>query len=185
MSGWTSIEAQPDYIPSRLALARLNLRTGELASAAEQISKLEELAPDYPDVLLLKSALAELEGDAETSIELSRRAYEVLPNTNTMLNLSMKYYRQGMIKESVSLQESWVADNPNDISARKILAESYMREQKLDEVIDQYQKILALDDDNMIIDDTGAFDALPDIEPEILEPSPLEEQEVKGTWSLR
>lgn len=145
-----SVEADPDYIPSRLALARLYLRTRELAAASEQIGRLDQLAPDYPDVLLLKSALAELEGDGETSIELASRAYELLPNTNTMLNLSMKYFRQGMVKESVSLQEGWVADNPEDVNARRALAESYMREQKLEEAVEQYEEILARDDDNMI-----------------------------------
>ena len=76
-----SVETRPDYFPARLALARLHLKNGEIALAAEQAAVLATLAPEFPDVLLLQSALAQVEGDAYVSLDYSERAYEVAPNT--------------------------------------------------------------------------------------------------------
>ena len=47
------------------------------------------------------------------------------------------------------MQESWVAANPGDIAARRLLAGIYRRAQRQDKVIEQYKAILALDDDNL------------------------------------
>ena len=87
----------------------------------------------------------------------------------------------------LQLEESHIAITH---SIKEALYDTHQDKVKIDESLqaltDTYRTMLEtsehgvhrddLDDDNIIIDDTGAFDALPEIDAEILEPSPLEEQ---------
>jgi putative PEP-CTERM system TPR-repeat lipoprotein len=145
-----SIEADPDYLPSRLAMARLRLSRNEIDAAQEHIDVLAAAAPDFPDVLILQSRLAQKRGDDAAALQYAQRAFDNLPNSTTAMNLSRIHTLAGRDDAARSLLEKWVAANADDGDARRALAELYMRDGRTDAVIDQYMQILEKDDDNLV-----------------------------------
>ena len=59
------LNLHPGHFAARLALARLLLLEGQKEEFNEQLAVLNELSPDHPDVLRLKAALAQAQGDQE------------------------------------------------------------------------------------------------------------------------
>lgn len=76
-----------NYLPSRIALARFALAKGQADVFAKQRAKLSAQAPENPNVLLLRAASANRNGDSTEAVKLAEKAFTLAPGTTTALAL--------------------------------------------------------------------------------------------------
>ncbi|WP_279245282.1 XrtA/PEP-CTERM system TPR-repeat protein PrsT [Candidatus Litorirhabdus singularis] len=145
-----SIALDPEYLPARLALARLLVSAGKLDEAKVHLGYLSEVAPDFPDVLFLEASVARLEGKPDQALAALQLAFEKLPNETTLVALTGQYNDMQRSDEAHKLLTGWVADQPQDILPRMALAESWSRRGATDKSVLEYKEVLKLDDSNMI-----------------------------------
>jgi putative PEP-CTERM system TPR-repeat lipoprotein len=145
-----SLEAEPNFIPSRIAMVRLQLSKGDLETAQQHLDKLIELAPEFPGVLLLQAQMAQAHGNLAEALGFSRRAFEITPTTETLFAVTERLKAAGKSDEAVSLLEDWLGDHPDDVAAQLSLAASFMAAQRIDEVLVIYRRVLELDDGNLV-----------------------------------
>jgi putative PEP-CTERM system TPR-repeat lipoprotein len=145
-----SIELAPEYLPARLALARHLLRTGENELAAEHMAVLKKRAPDHPEVMQLEAAEALTAGNTKLALELAESVYQKAPTTRNMLTLARVRWNLDNRDGSVQLQTDWVKEHPTDIDARLALASNYLILGKEETSVEQYQKVLDNDENNLI-----------------------------------
>jgi tetratricopeptide (TPR) repeat protein len=113
------------------------------------LQRLVQLAPDAPDVLRLQAAAARQAGDMERAIELAARAWATAPGTDSTLELAGYQFMSGNSAEALRIVEAWVAEHPGDVRARMALASQFTHAASIDQAIEQYQAVLALEPDNV------------------------------------
>lgn len=145
-----SIELEPEYLPSRLALARLLVAEQKIDAAQQHLDYLSEVAPDFPDVLFLQAAVAQLEGKPDVALQALLEAYEKLPNEQSLVSLTTQYQSMQRNDEAHKLLTNWVVDHPEDIMPRMALAESWSQRGATQNAIEEYKRVLKYDDSNMI-----------------------------------
>jgi Tfp pilus assembly protein PilF len=144
-----TIELAPEEFAPRLALARLLLLEGEQEKVTEQLAVLNQLSPDNADLLRLKASLARLEGDQETASALLEEVFEASPGTESMLSIARQKWAMDKKAEALDLQEQWVIEHPDDLTAALALAGAYSQQDKVEPAIAQYQKVLEKDQQNV------------------------------------
>ncbi len=145
-----TLELDPNHYQARLALVRLLLLQRKLAEAKREFQPLEKQHPDQPDVMKLKAAIALTGGDKEKAASLYQAALDKSPTTATMISLASLKWKLGQQQEAIRLEKSWVEKHPRDRAALLALANSLLLAKRIDEMIATYEKVLALDPDNLI-----------------------------------
>ncbi len=145
-----TIELAPGYFAARLTLVRLLLYEGEKEKAAEQMVKLNQLAPEHPDVVRLNVALARMQGDQETAAGLLEDVFEKSPSTASMLSVARQKWAMGSQAAALELQEEWMVGHPDDLVASMALASAYLQQDQAEQAINQYQLVLEKEDQNVI-----------------------------------
>ena len=145
-----AIELDENYLPSRIALARLALAKGTADEFEQQIAALESLAPDNPDVLLLRAASANREGDPAAAVTLAEQAFTLAPTVKTVLALGSYQEASGDHNGALQLYRSWINENPQDVAVRMAIANSLQIKQEAEAAMIYYKEVLLLDPDNVI-----------------------------------
>ena len=145
-----AVELEPNYFPARFALAQVTLQAREKAATETHVKVLKTLAPEQPDVLMLEASLASLNGDTEKALALSEKAFSLSPTSKYMTMLARRHLQAGDQNGAKDLLEKWSTEHPDDISAHLLLASAYLQEKQMDAVIEQYQKVLELDEKNLV-----------------------------------
>jgi tetratricopeptide (TPR) repeat protein len=144
-----ALEIDENYLPSRVSLARLALATGRTEEFGQQLEKLEALAPDNPDVLLLRAASASRSGDTAAAVKFAEQAYKLAPGTATVLALGSHKETAGNREQTLQLYRSWLDKNPEDVTVRMMIADRLQSAQEVEEAADEYEKILQFTPDNV------------------------------------
>lgn len=145
-----AVKLAPEFLPARLALARLLLSEDRKEAAEEQLNVLREHLPDQPDILHLEASVASVGGDQEKALLKLEQAFKTSPSTTLMVSLARQKWDMGDRKGSLRLQEQWVNDHPNDITARLVLANVFVLEKRADDAIKQYRMILGKESRNLV-----------------------------------
>lgn len=145
-----ALELNPDYFQARLAHTRLLIQQKKIDEARKEFQKLKAAYPDNPDVMKLDAAFALADGDSQRALSIYEELLKKAPSTQNMLTLSVMKWRSGDKEGAIALQESWVESHPKDKGALLALANSYLQEKRIDEVISIYEKVLQLDPNNIV-----------------------------------
>ena len=145
-----AIELDGNYIPSRVALARMALAEDSTAEFEQHLKKLQTLAPDSPDVLLLQAAGERDSGNMAAARALAEKAFSMAPSTSTLVILANYQEAAGDQKGAFKRYAKWLEDHPEDISARMAYANNLQLANRLDDASQQYSEIIKADNDNAI-----------------------------------
>ena len=144
-----ALALDPSYGPSLLAAARMALAERKYDEFDAYLARLIEFAPDAPQVLSLKAAAAQRDGDTNAAIKLASQAFEAAPDTTTLLALVGHQNAGGNGAEAQQQLQQWVNDHPQDIPVRLALAGNLQSANRADDAAAQYIAVLALDPDNV------------------------------------
>jgi putative PEP-CTERM system TPR-repeat lipoprotein len=145
-----AIELDPKHFQARLSLARLFLLEKNKAAVKENLSVLQELKPNASEVVALEISLARMEGHNEKALSLAESFYNDSPSTSSMLMAAAQKRDMGDNAGSIQIQEQWLKNHPDDLVARLALASTYTSDSKVDSAVGEYQKILEIDEDNLV-----------------------------------
>ena len=143
------VALSPRALAPRLALARLALLQKDRRAAEAQIAEAERLGPGNADVIYLKGVLANIEGNKETAEQLMQQVFEATPNTKTMLAFAQQKWALGEPEEALAIQEQWVEQHPEDVSASLALSGALAQQGKIGEAIQRYEAVLDQDPNNV------------------------------------
>jgi len=138
-----------NYLPSRIALAKVFFGTNAIPAFEEQMAKLEELAPDNPDVLLLQAAAAQQRGDTKQAKNIAEKAFKLAPSGIALMSLAS--YEEAMGEGSAALRRlaAWLEKYPDDIPVRVAYASALMSDQQAPQSTTQYAIILQAEPNNL------------------------------------
>mgnify|MGYP003667343233 FL=1 len=144
-----ALALNPQFLPSRLALARMDLGKRELAAFREHLDLLVELAPESVDVLQLRAAAAGLDQKPDEALAFSRQVFALAPSTQTAVELAHYLNFAGDSSAASSVLREWVAEHPSDQSARLALGEQLGLTGHRKESLAQYEAVLEADAKNI------------------------------------
>ncbi|CAA0125543.1 Beta-barrel assembly-enhancing protease [Halioglobus japonicus] len=145
----SALTLNPEFLPSRLALARMDLGDRELAAFREHLSVLVEQAPASVDVLQLRAAAAALDNKPSEALTFSQRVFALSPSTQTALELAHYLNFAGESDTAIEVLREWVDEHPSDKSARLALGDQLRLTGQQAESLAQYEAVLEADADNI------------------------------------
>jgi putative PEP-CTERM system TPR-repeat lipoprotein len=145
-----ALDLDVNYLPARIALTKMLLRTNAIAEFEEQVAMLTELAPDNPDVLLLRSAAANNAGAIKQAIGFADKAFKLAPSSNSVISLAAYEKLAGDRKTALRRLAAWLEENPEDIPVRMAYAGTLMSDQQVPQSTTQYAIILQADPNNVL-----------------------------------
>lgn len=146
-----------NYLPSRIALAKIMLSNQAFEEFNTHLDKLTTLAPDHPDVLMLRSAAAQRSGDAAAGIALAEQAFAQAPTTLRLLTLTAHKKKAGKGAEVIAHYERWLVENPDDVAVRMAFANDLQVAGEADKATDHYAAVLKVNPDNIIALNNAAW----------------------------
>jgi Tfp pilus assembly protein PilF len=138
----------PESKPVALAIAQLNLRTGDVAAARARLGEMEKRFPDAPEVLALR---AEVHGAAREHAEAAAALEQLAakqPSAAIAAALFQARTRAGMPNAHAAL-ERWLADHPKDHSVRQLYADALRVGGNSAGAASELEKVIADQPDNV------------------------------------
>jgi putative PEP-CTERM system TPR-repeat lipoprotein len=145
-----AIQLQADYPAAQLLLGRLTIANKDDAAALGIAADLLKAHPDaaYGD---------ELTGDvyaARKAYQQASDAYALAYGKASSASLAQKLYQSRLqLGETESAHEvlrQWLADHPEDVPTRGLLAQAQLSAGQPAEAIEEYQKLLEVDPNNVM-----------------------------------
>ena len=145
-----ALELDPNFVPSLVALAQAALARNSPDELNVYLERLVEVAPDAPEVLPLRAAAAHRQGDNAAAIEFARTAFEAAPASKSVSELGFYLLAVGERVQARKILTDWLAEHPQDIRARIILANDQQLNEEVSEAKAQYETILLYNPDNPV-----------------------------------
>lgn len=136
--GKADLEASTRIAPKQskywFELARVYLRTGEKANAAQALEKVVALDPRNATALSTLGALASERGDHPMAVSLWEKTLEIDPtNANAHFNLGSHHQLRGDAQRSLSHYLAFAGQKPRDPEALKKVIQAYYRLEDFDQ----------------------------------------------------
>ncbi|MCB1687773.1 MAG: PEP-CTERM system TPR-repeat protein PrsT [Halioglobus sp.] len=144
----SALALNPHFLPSRLALARLDLGDGELTAFREHLDILVEVAPESVDVLQLRAAAAALDKKPDEALAFSQQVFSLAPSTQTLLELTRYLNFAGNNEVGSARLREWVVEHPADLPARLALGDQLRQTGQQEESLTHYEAVLDADAGN-------------------------------------
>lgn len=117
-----ALDLDPNQVMALYRLAQFALSEGKLDTAASLRNRLRTIAPDAAQVLELDLGIAQQSGDRGQQEAILRRVFERSPTAGNRAQVHAYYMAQGQLERAADFTEAWLAQHPNDLSAKLDLA---------------------------------------------------------------
>ena len=145
-----ALEKQPYYVPALVLMARAEQQSGNYEQALEYANQIQKVQPDlYMGYELGGDAWMARENDVEARAAYAQ-AWERQPSATLAIKLSAAARRSGKPEEATQPLLAWLNDHPDDVRAQQFLATTYQDLGQDSEAIQAYEKVLALEPDNVV-----------------------------------
>ncbi len=145
-----AVELDPKHFTARLALTRIQLQEGELEQAEGNLKVLKQLAPDQPDIIALEIAIERKKGNTRQALGIAQSYQDRSQSTAGLLMLAAQLTENGDKESAIKIQKEWLDTHQDDMAARLALANTYTRENMVDESVEEYRNILKQNQNNLI-----------------------------------
>jgi putative PEP-CTERM system TPR-repeat lipoprotein len=135
-----ALSAKPDYFPAQVLMTEVETVQGDYAKAEQRAGQIVRQAPKLAIGYSLQGDLAMARKQLGPAIEAYRRAHQAQPSADTLRRLFAAMARQDP-KAALQMGEQWIAAHPKDLTARKMLAETYVRSNNLPAARSAYQRL--------------------------------------------
>lgn len=137
-----ALTAKPDHLGAQALMVEVELKSGEVAKAAQRAKSIAQRIP--------ASALGyQLVGD----VEMARRNFDVAgasyraaqqrePSTAGTVRVFRAYMAADDARRATEVMEAWLKSHPDDLAARRAVAEGYLRAGNLPLARSAYEQVL-------------------------------------------
>lgn len=141
----------PGYLPAQFGLASLAVRDKNASAATKMIDDLRKrVDADSREMLDIEAQLAALQGDWVAVVANRRKLQEMNPNSTNLRQLALALWRAGQQAESLSLEEHWAKQHPDDLQVRLEVAQRYLSLGRRDDAIAAYRAAIDEKSDNAL-----------------------------------
>jgi putative PEP-CTERM system TPR-repeat lipoprotein len=137
------------YLPGYLGLIDVETREGKFDEAIRVAQEAAIVAPDQPVTDVLSGDIylkAQRYDDAAKSFQA---ALTKAPSTDLALRVFNAQRAAGKVDAAYQGLTGWVAKNGNDRRAHHLLASTYLNDDKLDDALREYERLLAAEPKNV------------------------------------
>lgn len=145
-----ALEIDPNYLPAKLALARLDVGENRLEDAGKIISELEQAYPSHPEVLALQGGMATRENRPKEAVEAYQKAFELAPSSQLVVLLSTAQWQANDKDGSIGTYINWLEKHPTDVGVHLALANSYLLLDSPDKAKAGFAKVVELSPNNVL-----------------------------------
>lgn len=139
----TATQLDANYLPAKIALARMAIEDRDIAVAKQWLAELEgQVKPDNADVTLIKAQLSELTNDLPAAITAYQRLFDRNPSASALLPLTRAQWRNGDKDIALTSLQSWTEANPRERLVKHDLALRYMALQRNDDAVATYTALI-------------------------------------------
>ncbi|MEP4890313.1 MAG: XrtA/PEP-CTERM system TPR-repeat protein PrsT [Aliiglaciecola sp.] len=134
-----------EAVPNSRNAVLLAVNLERLDKKPEALSLLQQHAEKYPNDIAVKMMIAErqISGDEETAIATYEKTLELNPNNFVVLNnLAYLYAQNGRLKEAEKYAKQAVEQYPDNPDAVDTLAQALMKQEKYDESLKYYDRVI-------------------------------------------
>lgn len=143
------LRANVKYLPAYIGLIDIEMRDGRFDDALRVARDAAVVQPDQPVTDILSGDIylrARRPDDAAKSFEA---AFTRAPSTDLALRLFSAQRAAGKTDAAYQHLGGWVAKNADDRRAHHLLASSYLTDDRLDDAMREYEKLLAAEPKNV------------------------------------
>ena len=137
-----AVAFDPKHLHSRLRLARLELQNGALDAAGQHLAAVESVTTGELPRMRVEAELSQARGEPERALQLRQEIFSRSSQRLDMHALSRQYWVMGRRGDSLALYEKWVEENPEDLSAKLMLASAYSHADREEASKSLYQEVL-------------------------------------------
>ncbi|PIE39400.1 MAG: PEP-CTERM system TPR-repeat protein PrsT [Gammaproteobacteria bacterium] len=145
-----AVKFSPNQPNVRYEMALRALQDGDSALLSEQLKVLDKIAPEVDAVRQLHAAQALLKGDPEKALALLQELHKSNPNSMSVLNVARQQRSMGRAAVSINTLQQWLKKHEDDVPVRLSLAESYLRGGRDKAAVEEYQKVLKYNGENIV-----------------------------------
>ena len=140
-----AIAAQPKYMAAHSTAIGLLLTQGDTKTAAARLDQMRKLWPkNHPQLLYLDAQVAVASGDNKRARDLSQELLKMAPEDLRALQLAgATAFKVGALLEAERALTKALGDDPNLPSARRLLAQTYLRGGQPAKALSALQPLLA------------------------------------------
>lgn len=139
----------PDFLPSRITLARLYQRTEAAENFESAVLSLVEDAPDNADVMQLQAALATQNGDSELALAKLQESFDTTPTRGVLIELAIARRAGGDGAGAIELLKAWTEENPDDSFAKQVYGDFLLAAGRDDSALAVYSEVVSQEADNV------------------------------------
>ncbi|MBK1722328.1 XrtA/PEP-CTERM system TPR-repeat protein PrsT [Thiocystis violacea] len=146
-----AIKIDSGSVQALSSLAALAIARKSYDDAAARIGELERvLGAESANVLVLRGALAESQGDMEAALASYQRLFDQSPSMQSALLLARAHAKTNDLDGASHLLNDWLGQHPDDAQVRFELAQLQMRMQRPEQAITEFRAVLVKKPDNSI-----------------------------------
>ncbi|MEW6983597.1 XrtA/PEP-CTERM system TPR-repeat protein PrsT [Colwelliaceae bacterium 6471] len=105
----------------------------------------------HPFILKLKAGVDMLTHKFDAAAQIYGQIYNQHPIGSNVVNYAQALFNSGQKNKTFLTLENHVSTSPNDSAVRALLADFYMKEKRLEEANQHYEKLLKLNPDNPVV----------------------------------
>lgn len=138
-----ALSSSPDYLPAQVLMTEVEWRQGDSAKAESRAQQIVKRVPKLAIGYSLAGDVATARGQPGPAIDAYRKAFQIQPSADTMGRLFQALAGRDL-KAAVQLADPWIKSHPDDVPARKMLAEAYVRTGNMIAARQQYEQLRTL-----------------------------------------
>jgi putative PEP-CTERM system TPR-repeat lipoprotein len=144
------LEKQPYYEPALVLMAGVELQSGHYEQALEYTEQIQKALPGlYMGYELAGDARMAMKDHAEAKTAYDQ-AWDLVPSATLAIKLSKAAMRSGKQEEAPEVLLAWLNDHPDDARSLQFLGATYQDIGQNDKAIQVYEKVLAVQPDNVV-----------------------------------
>ncbi len=146
-----ALALQPDHVMAQAIMADVELRRRDFPRAEERARRLATQQPKRAIGHSLLGDVAAARGQSAAAVEAYRKAYQAEPSTDTVLRLYRQMWSQDGGKAAAAVVEQWLRQQPQDVVARRALADGYAQSGQFAAARAGYEAVLKLAPDDAAV----------------------------------
>jgi putative PEP-CTERM system TPR-repeat lipoprotein len=120
-----ALALEPDHLLAQAIMADVELRRRDFPRAEERAGRIVAQHPKRAIGYSLLGDVAAARGRPGAAVDAYRKAYQAEPSTDTVLRLYRQLWSQDGGKSAAAVVEQWLKQQPQDVVARRALADGY------------------------------------------------------------
>jgi len=146
-----ALERQPYFVAALVALAKLEMHSGNFDQALEFTRRIEQVKPDLPLGYELAGDVWMEKQDYAAARKAYTRAWDRKQKSELAIKLSETATRSGKPGMAIILLQDWLNEHTGDVMARQFLGTAYQIMGQHNKAIEEYEKALAIEPNNLVV----------------------------------